>query len=74
MIFHVHTDASHTAVGAVLTQPSEQFQLDRSIYYDSRLLISVEKNYSTIEQEGLAIVYALQKFRYYLLGVHFVGH
>jgi hypothetical protein len=30
-----------------------------------------EKNYNTIEREGLAMVYALQKFRHYLLGKHF---
>ena len=35
------------------------------------MLSKVEKKYSTIEREGLAIVYALQKFRYYLLGRHF---
>jgi hypothetical protein len=28
-------------------------------------------NYTTIEREGLAMVYTLQKFRHYLLGGHF---
>jgi hypothetical protein len=28
-------------------------------------------NYATIEREGLAMVYALQKFGHYLLGGHF---
>ena len=31
----------------------------------------MDKNYSTIECEGLAMVYTLQKFRNYLLGGHF---
>ena len=30
-----------------------------------------KKNYTTIEREGLAMVYALQKFIHYLLGGHF---
>jgi hypothetical protein len=30
-----------------------------------------EKNYNTTEREGLSMVYALQKFRHYLLGKHF---
>lgn len=30
-----------------------------------------EKNYSTIEHKGLAMVYVLQKFRNYLLARHF---
>jgi hypothetical protein len=29
------------------------------------------QNYKTIEREGLAMVYALQKFTHYLLGKHF---
>lgn len=33
--------------------------------------MGVERNYSTIEREGLAMVYALQKYRHYLLGGHF---
>ena len=69
--FHVHTDASLTAVGAVLTQPSQECNLDRPIYYASRLLNKAEQNYSTTEREGLAIVYALQKFCHYLLAIKF---
>ena len=30
-----------------------------------------EKNYTTAKRKGLTMVYALQKFRYYLLGGHF---
>jgi hypothetical protein len=40
--------------------------------YASRLLNLIERNYTTIEREALAMVYALHKFRHYLLGNQFV--
>jgi hypothetical protein len=40
--------------------------------YVSRLLNSVEQNYITIEREALVILYALHKFKHYLLGNWFV--
>jgi hypothetical protein len=40
--------------------------------YASKLLNSIEQNYITIEREDLAMVYALHKFRHYLLGNCFV--
>jgi hypothetical protein len=45
--------------------------------YSSRLLNFVEQNYTTTEKKTLAMVYALQKFRHYLLGnmfTFFVDH
>jgi hypothetical protein len=45
--------------------------LDQLIEFASRKLSESEKNYNTTEREGLAMVYALQKFRHYLLGKHF---
>jgi hypothetical protein len=36
--------------------------------YASKLLNSVEQNYITIEREALVMVYALHKFKHYLLG------
>ena len=68
--FHVHVDASCITLGAALTQTDEG-ELDHSIAFSSRKLSRAEKNYSTTKREGLAMVYALQTFRHYLLGGHF---
>ena len=68
--FHVHVDASSIALGTVLSQ-SRVGNIDHPISFASRKLSTVEKNYTTTEREGLAMVYALQKFRHYLLGSHF---
>ena len=56
--FHVHVDASGITLGIVLTQPGEG-DIDHPIAYSSRKLSTVEKNYTTTEREGLAMVYAL---------------
>jgi hypothetical protein len=40
--------------------------------YASRLLNSIERNYTTIEKEGLVMVHDLHKFILYLLGNRFV--
>eukprot|EP00253_Pinus_taeda_P007839 PITA_07839 len=68
--FHVHVDTSCIALGAVLTKDGGG-DLDHPIAFTSRRLSKAEKNYSTTELEGLAMVYAIQKFRHYLLGGHF---
>ncbi len=64
--FIVATDASKRAIGAVLSQKDENGR-EHPIHYASRGLNEAEKNYSTYEREGLAIVFALKKFRHYLL-------
>ena len=68
--FHVHVDASSIALGTVLAQPGAG-NIDHPISFSSKKLSTAEKNYTTTEREGIAMVYALQKFRHYLLGSHF---
>jgi hypothetical protein len=68
--FHVHVDASTIALGAILAQPGAGY-LDHLIAFTRRKLSDSEQNYNTMEREGLAMVYALHKYRHYLLGKHF---
>ena len=58
--------ASNYAVGVVLGQ-----RLDKkltAICYASKTLIEAQINYPTTEKELLAVVYALEKLRLYILG------
>ena len=59
-------DASDFAVNAVLGQ--KKYRKSFVIHYVSKTLDSTQMNYSTTEKELLAVVYALNKFRSYLLG------
>jgi hypothetical protein len=68
--FHVHVDVSSIALRAILAQPG-QGDIDHPLAFANRNLSTTEINYTTTEREGLAMVYALQKLRHYLLGGHF---
>ena len=70
--FELMCDASDYAIGAVLGQKREKiFQV---IYYASRTLNDTQLNYATTEKELLAIVFAFDKFRPYLIGNKVVVH
>lgn len=64
--FVLTTDASNYALGAVLSQDGHP------VSYSSRTLNEHELNYSTIEKECLAIVWATKYFRPYLFGRKFL--
>lgn len=68
--FWLRTDASSRAMGAVLLQESEDMKMP--VAYASKKLNAAQLNYSTIEREALAIVWAIQKFARYLHGTEFV--
>ena len=70
--FELICDASDYAIGSVLGQKRERiFQV---IYYESRTLNDAQLNYATTEKELLAIVFAFDKFRPYLIGNKVVVH
>jgi hypothetical protein len=60
--FEIHTDASHTQLGAVISQKG------RPIAFYSRKLNPAQTRYTTTERELLAIVETLKEFRNILLG------
>lgn len=67
--FLLTTDASNVAIGAVLSQGP--IGSDKPVCFASRTLNDSETNYSTIEKELLAIVWATKYFRPYLFGRKF---
>jgi hypothetical protein len=64
--FELMCDASDYAIGAVLGQRKDK--KPHVIYYATRTLNSAQMNYTTTGKELLAIVFALDKFRSYLIG------
>jgi hypothetical protein len=68
--FEIMCDASDYAVEAVLGQRKDK--KPHVIYYASRTLNSAQMNYTTTEKELLAVVFALDKFRSYLMGTSIV--
>ncbi|XP_056152779.1 muscarinic acetylcholine receptor M3-like [Lampris incognitus] len=67
--FVVQTDASAIGVGAVLSQVKDGEE--HPVTYVSRKFLPHERAYSTVEKEALAIKWAVEKLRYYLLGRRF---
>lgn len=59
-------DASLVGLGAVLLQLNEHGP--RVISYASKSLSDVEKRYAQTEKEALALVWATERFHYYLYG------
>ena len=70
--FVLQTDASATGLGAVLYQMQQGIK--RPIVYISRSLKKRERDYDTQRAEGLAIVWALERLRHYILGMQFEVH
>ncbi|KAJ9556682.1 hypothetical protein OSB04_011296 [Centaurea solstitialis] len=70
--FEIMCDASDWAVGAVLGQRKDK--IFYSIDYASKTLNEAQINYTTTEKELLAVVFAFERFRSYLIGTKVIVH
>ena len=70
--FILQTDASSYAVGAVLGQRITPDGPVLPIQCISKKLTDTQQRYSTIEREAYAVIWAVQKLSFYLLGNHFI--
>lgn len=68
--FEIMCDASDYTVGTVLGQRTNK--KIHAIYHASRTLDQAQMNYATTEKELLAVVFALDKFRSYLVGAKII--
>ncbi|KAL2085952.1 hypothetical protein ACEWY4_019272 [Coilia grayii] len=68
--FTVQTNASGVGLGAVLLQGEGEDR--RPVLYISRKLFPRETRYSTVEKDCLAIKWAVDTLKYYLMGKEFV--
>ena len=64
--FEIHTDASHTQLGAVISQNN------KPIAFYSRKLQLAQRRYTTTEHELLSIIKTLKEFKNILLGQQIV--
>lgn len=67
----LHTDACINGFGCILLQKSTVDQCFHPVYFLSKCTSDAERNYSSYELEMLAVIYAVKKFRVYLLGKKF---
>ncbi|XP_070056028.1 uncharacterized protein [Nicotiana tomentosiformis] len=70
--FELMCDASDLAVGAVLGQRINK--IFHPVYYASKTMNDAQVNYTVSEKELLAIVFAMEKFRAYLIRTKVIVH
>jgi len=70
--FEIMCDASDYAMGAVLGQTKDKKH--HAIPYASKTLTGAQLNYATTENELLALVFAIDKFRSYLVAAKIIDY
>jgi hypothetical protein len=68
---HLEVDASPVGVGAELYQVSPDGRQRHIVACWRQLLLDIERRYSQVEREALAVVLACERFRYFLIGSEF---
>ena len=66
----VSADSSSYGIGCVLAHMIDG--VERPVSFASRTLTPAERNYSQLEREALALIYALKQFHFYLYGFEFI--
>ena len=64
---HVRTDASRLGIGCVLFQYTDD-GVPQAICYAGKAFDSTQRDYSTVEQEAYAVVYACERFKDFTQG------
>ena len=70
--FEIMCDANDYAMGVVLGKRKEK--IFRAIYYASKTFNEAQENYTTTKREMLAMDFACENFRPYILGSHAIIH
>jgi len=69
--FSVYVDASDHSVGAALCQPADD-GTDQPVSFASSKFTPTQRNWSTVEKEAYAAIYALQRFKHWIFGTEVV--
>src|SRR5436853_1651241 len=72
--FFLYVRAMERSLGTLLAQKNDEGH-EQAIYYLGRTMIGAEHRYNPVEKECLALVFAVQKMRHYLVGqtIHVVS-
>ncbi|XP_077249358.1 uncharacterized protein LOC143888848 [Tasmannia lanceolata] len=63
----LYLSVTDTAMGCMLAQQEPESKRERAIYYISKKMLEYEQKYTILEKACLALVWATQKLRHYLL-------